>query len=139
MTVPIASSSIGRTAAAYVLLMNSRGRPSDSRGNRRTAGVDRRTIGQRPLVLSSVIRDERRRIKSNSKQSPSFGSLIAHALFQNPWTPASLTNFLTISLMSLNHNHANDEHSETHSPSTLTHGHLSPPGSTSDGHILTVD
>ncbi|KAI0285974.1 MFS polyamine transporter [Russula aff. rugulosa BPL654] len=40
--------------------------------------------------------------------------------------------------MSLNHQ---DEHSETHLPSTLTSGHLSPPGSTraSDDRIFTVD
>jgi hypothetical protein len=40
--------------------------------------------------------------------------------------------------MSLNRNNAHDEHSMTHPP-TLTRGHLSPPSSTSDDHILAVD
>jgi hypothetical protein len=35
--------------------------------------------------------------------------------------------------------HADDKHSETHPPSTLTDGHLLPPSSISGDHILTVD
>ncbi|KAF8479662.1 MFS polyamine transporter [Russula ochroleuca] len=38
-----------------------------------------------------------------------------------------------------NQNHADDKHSETHPPSTLTHGHLSPQSNTSGDHILAVD
>ena len=40
--------------------------------------------------------------------------------------------------MSLNRDYAHDEHSKTHSP-TPTRGHLPPPSSTTDDHILTVD
>jgi hypothetical protein len=40
--------------------------------------------------------------------------------------------------MSLDRNNVHDEHSKAHIP-TLTRGHLSPPSSADDDHILTVD